>query len=261
MKKHLAATVLAALGATPALAADLSAPSNQAPSYTKAPPMAAPANWSGWYVGGNIGYGWANNAAEIDFVDGGNILNHSFNAGSHSALGGGQLGYNWQWGAVVLGLETDIQGAGLSGAVSVAPLAGATLAAGGDPTFAATTQKLSWFGTTRARLGYSVMPGLLLYGTGGAAYGGIKITTDGIVSPINQAHLLGSLDETKIGWTVGAGAEWMFMRNWSAKLEYLYFDLGNATAFGPQGTATTRGSNDTWTFKENIVRAGLNYHF
>jgi outer membrane immunogenic protein len=258
MKKIVLATVLAALGSASALAADLGPR-----AYTKAPMMTAPvSSWQGFYIGGNVGYGWGDNTADINFVPAGSgLVDQSLGAHSKSVVGGVQVGYNFQWERMIFGLETDIQGSGIKSSASVAPLAGASGAAGGDPTFASTDQKMSWFGTARARLGLLVTPDLLLYGTGGAAYGGIKITTDGIISPVNLDHLLGSLDKTKLGWTAGAGAEWMFTRGWSAKVEYLYLDLGSATAFGPQGAKTDLGANYTWSFKENIVRAGVNYHF
>jgi outer membrane immunogenic protein len=130
--------------------------------------------------------------------------------------------------------------------------------------------KLSWFGTVLGRLGVTVTPELLLYGTGGLAYGHVDASantqffnSDGSLFARSPA----SVSKTKVGWTAGAGAEWMFARNWSAKLEYLYVDLGSESAIGnlastdPQGVTQGESTRYTWRFRENIARVGVNYHF
>jgi outer membrane immunogenic protein len=121
--------------------------------------------------------------------------------------------------------------------------------------------KLSWFGTVRGRLGVTVTPDLLLYGTGGLAYGHVDASAN-FVAPLVGLATPASVSETKAGWTAGAGAEWMFARNWSAKLEYLYVDLGSESAIGnftPVDPVNKVGY--TWRFRENITRVGVNYHF
>ena len=136
--------------------------------------------------------------------------------------GGGQIGYNWQNGQLVFGGETDIQ---LSSA---------------EHTFAAWKFSNPWFGTVRGRLGYA-FNNILLYGTLGLAYGNLTAT-------------VGGLDETntEVGWTGGAGVEVGFNPNWSARLEYLYMDLGSSSY------ALTGTSNG---LDANLLRVGVNYHF
>src|SRR2546423_7514569 len=110
MKKLALATVLAGIGATSALAADLGA---RAP-YSKAPAMMATvSNWSGFYIGGNVGYGWGDNDTAFAFLPSQSVFsanNATLGVSSRGVIGGAQLGYNLQVGAIVLGLETDIQG-------------------------------------------------------------------------------------------------------------------------------------------------------
>ncbi len=136
--------------------------------------------------------------------------------------GGLQGGYNWQYGQFVFGGETDLQ---LSGA---------------DDTFAPWKFSNPWFGTTRARAGVA-MNNILFFGTLGLAYGDVKAENLGA----NETH-------TSLGWTGGAGMEVGFNRNWSAKVEYLYMDLGN------RSYALTGNDLD---LRASILRFGVNYHF
>jgi len=148
-------------------------------------------------------------------------------------VGGGQIGYNWQGASpLVLGIEADFQGTGQSRTDTVGAFS--------------LEQKLPWFGTVRGRIGYA-FDRVMLYATGGLAYGDYKLTVSG---PGGSA----SDDATKTGWTVGGGVEWMFAPQWSTKLEYLYIDTGDrdVTLFGVPFTGRA---------KDNIVRVGLNYHF
>ena len=125
-------------------------------------------------------------------------------------------------------------------------------------------QKLSWFGTVRGRVGVAVTPDLVLYGTGGLAYGRVDASANWRFD-LERVHAQApaSVSKTKVGWTAGVGAEWMFARNWSAKLEYLYVDLGNESAFGDltQVDDPQLKVGYTWHTRENIVRVGVNYHF
>jgi outer membrane immunogenic protein len=261
MKRIVLATALVALGSASALAADLGAR-----TYTKAPAMAAASNWSGLYIGGNVGYGWGNNSTDFAFLptptDFG-VANTSLRARSTGVIGGAQFGYNWQIGSLVTGLEADIQGSGIKGSASAPAIPTPNGLFG---SFISSEPKLSWFGTVRGRLGVTVTPDLLLYGTGGLAYGRVDASANWFVSANGgQAQAPASISKTKVGWTAGAGAEWMFARNWSAKLEYLYVDLGSASAIGditasfPADPKFKVGY--TWHTQENIVRVGVNYHF
>lgn len=206
MKNSIRAMTAAALlagTATAALAADL--PRGTSP-YSA--PQSSVYNWAGFYAGANLGYEW------------GKITNTS---GSPSGVTGGlQAGYNWQNGQFVFGGETDIQ---FSGA---------------DDTFAPYKFSNPWFGTLRGRIGYA-FSNILVYATGGLAYGDVKGKS-------------GSLTETKtqVGWTLGAGAEVGLAANWSAKVEYLYMDLGS------RSYSITGADNG---LEASVLRLGVNYHF
>src|SRR3954447_1701118 len=123
MKKIILATVLAGLGSASALAADMGART----PYTKAPAMMATvSNWSGFYIGGNVGYGWGENNTDFNFLPtpaAFGVSNDSLAAHSKGVIGGAQFGYNWQIGSTVLGFETDIQGSGISGSATKVPTA------------------------------------------------------------------------------------------------------------------------------------------
>jgi outer membrane immunogenic protein len=174
MKKALGLVGTALLFAAPAVAADLAV---KAPVY-KAPPVPV-YSWTGWYIGANGGYGW-NNSAGFSEVPGDQSTAFVNNTGHHivdptslslstkGGFGGAQLGYNWQFGRNwVAGIEADFDGADLKGSGS----SGVNMA--GRPNFGTLTesQKVEWFGTLRARLGVLLTNNLLLFATGGLAYG------------------------------------------------------------------------------------------
>ena len=209
-KLLLASAGLCVLSAfAPAMAADLAA----APRYTKAP--AAPVaiyNWTGFYVGGFGGYASENTSIDPK-VKGG--------------FAGGTIGYNWQTGPAVFGLEGDIDWSNIRGS--------STCGAG----FSCET-KNSWLATARGRVGYA-FDRFMPFVTGGLAVGDIKNTVSGV----------GSSTATKAGWTVGAGLEAALTGPWTAKVEYLYADLGRGTSVLGADTK----------FNASIVRAGLNYRF
>jgi outer membrane immunogenic protein len=134
---------------------------------------------------------------------------------------------------------------------------------------------MDYFGTVRGRIGVLATPTLLVYGTGGLAYGGIHSSTligqaiAGAPAVPNIYSAFGSVSNTRVGWTAGGGVEWLFLPNWSIKLEYLYYDLGSVTYglsplqnFNSAGTLFTSGASVSRArFTGNIARAGLNYHF
>jgi outer membrane immunogenic protein len=132
------------------------------------------------------------------------------------------------------------------------------------------TQKLDWFGTVRGRAGILVTPTVLLYGTGGLAYGDVKtggsVTGNNVLGvPITVAFP--GTSSVRTGWTAGAGVEGQISGNWTAKLEYLYMDLGTVSA-GPIALTgilvpvrTTAAAAYSSHFTDNILRAGVNYHF
>jgi len=332
MKKLLCAgAVFAALVAGPVMAAD------QAPRVYRRPVVvAAPVwTWTGFYIGGNIGYSWGRGSTDVagsgrTFIFPGfaglfsNFPGFPANtgfAGSNTTrlngvVGGGQIGYNFQftpnW---VLGFETDIQGSGERGSSTfVNPfstqLCGLATTDGTiftcNPNVPANgivgtayEARINWFGTVRGRLGYLITDQVLLYGTGGLAYGQVKLS--GITS-VNGSTDFTSLQsmgipagvyaftpggtvfnasKTTVGFTVGGGIEgkcsyWLPV-GWTWKLEYLYVDLGSLDTMTPFPSAVPQfglllpgityatpftGAITTHThFTDSVVRIGLNYKF
>jgi outer membrane immunogenic protein len=270
-KLSLASIVLIAAASSAAVAADLS-PAYKMPVKALAPTL----NWSGFYLGGNIGYGWDSGSTAISGSTNNPALAPAiaaiFAAGSYPAslssnakgvIGGGQIGYNWQMpSSWLVGLEADIQGSGIKGSTSQT-----MFPVGFDTTATTAGKSIDWFGTVRARLGFLLTPQWLLYGTGGLAYGQTKttfVTTDLTGGCVANATLCanGSSSGVRTGWTAGGGVEAMLGSNWSAKLEYLYLDLGRRSA--SISTSTLPGTvffNSSAQFHEQTVRLGLNYHF
>jgi outer membrane immunogenic protein len=210
--KRLALGLLLASIAGAACAADLPAPSA---AYTKAPAVVSPAtNWSGFYIGAMGGYG---SEATSDPL------------GIKGGFGGGTVGYNWQSGMFVAGIEAD----GAFGNISATATSGGITA----------TAKVDALATVRGRVGVA-FDQVLLYGTGGLAIADTKISaTDGVVSLSDS--------KTQTGWTAGAGVEWMFMPRWSLKAEYLYRSFNSVTLFGVS----------TGTLAVNSGQFGINFHF
>jgi outer membrane immunogenic protein len=276
------ATLIAALGsvvAIPALAADLP---------VKAPPLPMPVcNWCGFYVGLNAGWVGAQNSlntvstptpdAALGVVPGvteglSALSTVGFPAGrTDGFIGGAQVGYNWQAGKFLAGVEADIQG--LSGTGSSATVTTSAVVVGAAITSTqSASMSTSYLGTLRGRVGVIVAPSWLVFVTGGLAFGGVKVSDALVQTGTNgfSGTATGSLSDTRAGWALGAGSEWMFAPKWSVKAEYLHYDLGTAnlttTATGTPGTAFFVGqvfqTNVTSaTFRGDIVRVGVNYHF
>jgi len=264
-KKIALAAALAASFAGSALAADL--PSKKAP--VAAPPVMS---WTGFYVGANAGGAWSgNNSGNYQLYGGAPAV--SLASGAHvgsgysAFIGGGQVGYNYQWQSFVIGAEADIQG--LAGNAGSGKFAGSAQASGVTyTTVGQASSNLQYIGTVRGRVGYLVMPTLLAYGTAGFAYGGDSTTAILTTAGTNNSGGAGSLTyaNTQAGWTAGGGLEWMFAPNWSAKAEYLYYSLSNGYASTTIADTITPnawayGIGASRSFNGNIVRAGVNYHF
>ena len=201
-------------------AADLARPVPQ--PYYQAPVAAQLYNWTGFYIGVNGGGAFGRSAWDPTghFNMSGGIV-------------GGTVGYNYQFGQAVVGVEGDIDWAGISGTTNnLGPLGCKT--------------SDSWLSTVRGRLGYAAdrfMP----FVTGGAAFGNIQATTPGFIGA----------SSSQVGLTVGAGLEFAIAGNWTAKAEYLYVDLGKFTCGLSCGVLPTNNVS----FTTNLVRAGVNYRF
>jgi outer membrane immunogenic protein len=188
-------------------------------------------SWTGFYYGVNVGYGFADqDTSLITTATGASVANGS--ASLSGLTTGGQIGYNWQTRNWVLGLEADFQGSWQNE----------------DQTLGAVnfTTRLQWYGSVRARVGWA-MDRFLPYITGGWAYGRGQIDGPGF-----------SGNETYSGWVAGVGIESALWDNWTGRLEYLYYDLGDGPSVAATGTAfTVEGSS----MQQNVVRLGLNYRF
>jgi outer membrane immunogenic protein len=186
-------------------------------------PVVAYYNWTGFYVGIVAGYGFGNS----------DWTTPAISMEPTGFMVGGTIGYNYQVGSIVYGLEGDFSWSGMSGDATC---------------FVAFTceTKNDWFGTARVRLGYA-FDRWLPYVTGGAAFGNIEASS-------TAPGFAGGGSDTAFGWTAGVGLEYAFLSNWTAKIEYLYADLGSIDV----GTAPVTNSV---TFNANIVRLGLNYKF
>jgi outer membrane immunogenic protein len=198
----LAATLTSVVALASANAADMYAGGGY-----KDGPAYVGVNWSGLYVGVNGGYGWSQNTSPVDPT---------------GAFGGGQIGYNFQRGNIVFGIETDFQGSGISDSAG------------------SLNSSLDWFGSVRGRLGYA-FERALVYGTGGFGYG--QVTNEG-------------LSQTQTGWVAGAGVEYKITPSWSAKAEYQYFDLGEHGGLNNTGPLDDAYSGRT---QFSTFRVGVNY--
>jgi outer membrane immunogenic protein len=220
----LVTTAFGILAATAsAMAADLARRSEMP---IKAPAYLPAFSWTGFYIGANGGGAFGNST--YNFAG---LANNGFD--TSGGLAGGTVGFNYQIGQIVWGLEGDGDWSSISGS---------SLCLGG--LFTCQT-KNDWLATARGRVGYAV-DRVLPYVTGGAAFGDIKV---GVPTP--------SIDATNTGWTAGGGIEYALLPNWTTKIEYLYVDLGSAGC----GLACGGGVPTKVDFTTNIVRAGLNYKF
>lgn len=297
---HLSA-ILFALCAGSAAAADL--PSRKAPPVYV--PRAPVMTWTGFYVGVNAGYKWGvspfvtprQSISELRAV---NPINASERAiavaaaiGASTILpanldsfaGGGQIGWNWQFAPRwVAGVEADIQVFSKQSAQSsrasltdVAGLGGYQIG-----TFSHGSRTQEYLGTVRGRIGFLATPSLMIYATGGLAYGQVKERYGALqdlievpLGPFFAPPWTGSsaAAATRVGWTAGGGFEWMFSPNWSFKGEYLYYSLGGVSTprYGVVDPTSNRFVNfgPGWLnvvnartrFDGHMARAGLNYHF
>jgi outer membrane immunogenic protein len=267
MKRLLLAGVALAVIGAPALGADMAV---KAPVY-KAPVIAL-WSWTGPYIGGNGGYSWGRSRTDItltDNVTGAVLASQSETLNLNGAIGGGQIGYNWQWDRWVWGVEADIQASGQRDSTTfICPAAVCAAAVGAPDVVVDFDQKLKWFGTVRGRLGITGSP-IMAYVTGGLAYGSIKTAGTITGGNINLAAVATSfsVSETKVGWVVGAGVEGQISGNWTGKIEYLYMDLGTVsggpfvTTIAPVVRANFLAASFSSKITDHILRAGLNYKF
>jgi outer membrane immunogenic protein len=231
-------------------------------------PVATNYNWTGWYVGGNVGYGWGGSTGNdltatdpIPIFPGYAALG-GFQYPSVSprgAIGGGQIGYNFQTGNVVWGAVADFQFSGMTASNTVAvPQLLAFL-----PENQSHSAKIEWFGTVRGRIGYA-FNNFLPYISGGLAYGKVSSTLN-LFIPASAFIMSGQSDSTRAGWTLGGGFEYGLNNNWSVGVDYLYMDLGHTTVSATPQTSVALVAGTVIAMNQhstaNILRAVLNYKF
>ena len=242
LRRIIAASVLLSVSFA-AQAADLPQPPPpppQAPvAYIPTPP---PYDWGGIYVGINGGWGWGNGKWTANTAVG----TFSANANDNGGVVGGTLGFNYQMNAFVFGVEGDWDYSGINtGTTSTICVVSGSCQTGNN-----------WLSTLRGRFGWAA-DRVFFYGTAGGAFANVQTTLNGSGTTHTQA-----------GWTAGVGAEWAFAQNWTAKVEYLYVNLGNGNVSGTCGAAAPAacgvlGSpfNVSVGLTENLLRAGVNFKF
>jgi outer membrane immunogenic protein len=266
MRRFAIAGFALGLMAAAAAAADMPVP------YAKAPPPPE-FSWTGLYVGGNAGWlqlednGYpfcldptgAMQGPGCDIVPGGQT-------GASGFFGGGQAGYNWQAGKLVLGIEADMQGVSLKASENipgpfaiVSPFPQNT----GPSNFSA-TESLTWLGTLRGRFGVA-FDRLLIYMTGGLAIGGVDVTQAHVIYPnppiSSGAQYSSNTSRVQNGWTFGGGVEWAFLDRWSVKAEGGYYDLGTISTSGASVPAVPASFvlGKTFETRGAFARAGVNF--
>src|ERR1700744_710541 len=228
---------LAALGfavSAPAMAADMAMKAPEMP--VKAPVVAAP-SWTGFYIGGNVGYGVGRDptsATELSTNRGttSTLESETVTMAPAGWLGGVQFGYNWQIGHTVLGVEADWQWSGQRDQACLFTCSPAT--DGDGPSSVNDEQRLDWFATARGRVGYAANHSLW-YLTGGPAFARIEsnhaaLDGAGLLNPqIPTTGATSNASFNRAGFALAAGVETVLGGHWTAKLEYLYLDLGSVT--------------------------------
>ncbi|MEH2498087.1 outer membrane immunogenic protein [Bradyrhizobium sp. AZCC 1678] len=237
MKKFAIAAAALVVGTVSASAADLAAR-----PYTKAPaPIAAVYNWTGFYIGADVGYGWGRSTGTLTNAAG--FFPVPYSLDPSGLIGGGFVGYNWQVSNVVLGIEADWQAADLNES--------GNFLLGGVPTYTIGT-KVKDYGSVRGRLGFA-FDRWMVFGTAGAAWG----RWDTSYALIGGVPFVTASTSSNVGWTAGAGVEYAFTNNWLGRVEYRYTDLGRSSFISAATNSRELGNRVT----VNDVRVGIAYKF
>jgi outer membrane immunogenic protein len=258
MKKTFAATVAAAalLASTAAgFAADLP---------VKARPYAVPEpiwTWTGFYIGGHVGAGWGTTESTLTGIavlapppPAAIAFSLPFSQDSRSGfLGGAQVGYNWQSGWAVFGVQADIAGTDIKGTTPCLVILSCST-------------KTDWLATVSGRLGAVVLDRGLIYVKGGGAWMESRhsVNLPNIAPPVSGQEIA-SKDSTAFGWMLGFGTEWMFARNWTAFIEYDYIEFDKKNEAFTINPALIGGANVVVNAdlknRLSIAKVGVNYKF
>jgi outer membrane immunogenic protein len=291
MRRLILGITIAAFGpGSAAFAADI-------PVKAPLPPNSAAWSWNGCYLGANAGVDQGRHYTNLspsglyltppggfappnangtgDFPADLSALSTQYSSTNYGLEGGLQVGCNRQVGVLVFGVEADGQ---WSGERSTLDAAFAAFPDVGNPFFtvAARTERVDvskkWFGTARGRLGFTPWDRVLLYGTAGVAFANYQANTAVTFAtvPVNGVYSgavqIGSTSSTQFGGVVGAGVEWAFMANWTAKIEYLYMWFNGFSYASPMVAAAVAAApgyswNTTISPREQVIRVGVNYKF
>ncbi len=233
--------------------------SETAPAAESAPSF----DWTGPYVGVHLGYGQGDSDTYVNPLPLPRIPNDqaplTLRTGPGGITGGVQAGYNYQMGCFVAGIEADFSGSGMSGSQSVSPI---LLNNGGTfPGVVSAHENTNWFGTLRPRLGYTVKPTVLIYATGGLAYGNVSYSANTDFGAGFNSYPA-SFSTTNVGWALGGGVEYAISKHWTVKAEYLYMDLGNESVIaGPVSPNPPFTEGYSWSTAANIFSVGASYKF
>ena len=246
IRNLIAALGLLSISSAGAMAADLA---------LKAPPPAPPAamSWTGFYIGVNGGASWATAANSINLAGlGAAGTLPLYSQGLNGFLGGGQIGYNYQTGNFLLGVEGDGDWSNIKGTAPCIVVFSCTA-------------NMKWTADATVRAGVLPMHNLLVYVKGGASWTSVKynFTDGGLLAP---ASITSNVSETKVGGLLGFGTEYMFAPHWTAKIEYNYVDYGNHTdnhalTLAAGGLAATVNVPVQSSLKASTMKAGINYLF
>jgi outer membrane immunogenic protein len=259
MNRRVLAAALLPFFATSSFAADMA---------VKAPPPPAPAtpSWTGFYVGGNVGYGWSGATGNgiTSIFDPGGVGFVGYNAvgglqfpsvSPSGAIGGVQAGYNLQIAHWVWGLVTDFQFSNMTanGSFNI-PAIGIFV-----PEVHTSSARIDWLETVRGRVGYA-WNNWQPYLSGGLAYGKVSGSMTEFV-PSSGFFLSGTNNTTKVGWTIGGGVDYALSRYWTAGVDYLYFDVGSDTVTEVAQNFAPASISMNQRFTGQLLRAVLDYRF
>jgi outer membrane immunogenic protein len=272
-KKDRSTATNAAEGSEPLVSSSESGSATATGSAGPNSPVPSPTSytWKGGYIGGHVG--WGRGRANTTFTPLPNATQFidmtptTLRPDPSGFNGGAQGGYNWQTGHFVIGGEADISWSKMSGTATVTPI----IKNNGTPFpgagFLTAHQDTKWFGTVRGRMGITPTPRVLVYGTGGLAYGHVNYSANsdfrpGVPTPILFFQYPASLSKTKAGWTVGGGVEVGISKHWSWKAEYLYYDLRKESlTANPVPVNPPFQVAYIWETRANTFNAGVNFRF
>ena len=238
MRKVLFSTVALAALVGQAFAADL--PSiKEAPVYVAPPPIFS---WTGLYVGADIGGSWGS----ANIFAPGTLFTFSHNAKNDGVIGGGFIGYNYQFNNFVLGLQGEIDGTGNGNSRFSAPF--------GASVFQSSVNQ-NWIASIDGRLGWAAWDRALLYVIGGVAWDQQSASITNLITGFAV-----NVSNTRTGYDIGGGVEYAFTPNWTGRIEYRYYNFGSANTDWVD-PAFRGGSFFRTTLNDNVIRAGLAYKF